>query len=119
MLRGIRGAITVAADTPQDIADATRELLSEISTRNQIDAADVAAATFSTTTDVRAAFPAATARAMGWKMVPMLCHHEIAVPNSLPRCIRVLVLWNTDKPQNEIQHVYLRAAVQLRPDLVM
>lgn len=80
--------------------------------------ADIAAATFSLTTDLCAAFPATTARAMGWTRVPMLCHHEVNVPNSLPRCIRVLVLWNTAKAQNEIEHVYLREAKQLRPDLI-
>ncbi len=117
MLRGIRGATTVEADTEQNIADATRELLLEIIARNQLDAADIAAATFSLTTDLCAAFPATTARELGWSSVPMLCHHEVPVPNSLPRCIRVLVLWNTDKAQHEIQHVYLREARQLRPDL--
>ena len=118
MLRGIRGATTVSADTPQEIAEATRELLVELLARNQINVADIAAATFSTTTDLCAAFPATAARGLGWSLVPMLCHHEIPVPNSLPRCIRVLLLWNTDKAQDEIQHVYLREAVKLRPDLV-
>ena len=55
---------------------------------------------------------------MGWGLVPMLCAREIPVPNSLPRVIRVLVHWNTEVPQNEITHVYLRDAVKLRPDLV-
>ena len=118
MLRGIRGATTVSADTPSAIAEATREMLMELLARNQIDVSDIAAATFSTTTDVCAAFPATTARALGWTLVPMLCHHEIPVPDSLPRCIRVLVLWNTEKAQDEIQHVYLREAKKLRPDLV-
>ncbi len=118
MVRGIRGATTVAANTAEQIADATRELLHEIITRNQLDVRDIAAATFSLTTDLNAAFPASEARALGWTRVPMLCHHEVNVPNSLSRCIRVLALWNTDKAQDEVQHVYLREAKQLRPDLV-
>ena len=117
MVRGVRGAVTVGADTPQEVAQATRELLEVIVARNGISPADIAAATFSVTDDVRSAFPAATARALGWTMVPMECYQEMSVPQALPRCIRVLILWNTDKPQNEIQHVYLREAVGLRPDL--
>jgi chorismate mutase len=117
MLRGIRGATTVERDSAQDIAGATRELLLAIVERNRIDTADIAAATFSLTTDLCAAFPAAAARGLGWTLVPMLCHHEVPVPGSLPRCIRVLVLWNTDLPQTDIRHVYLREAKQLRPDL--
>ncbi|MEP7199807.1 MAG: chorismate mutase [Chloroflexota bacterium] len=118
MLRGIRGATTVVADTADEIADATRALLEAIVARNELDVADIAAATFSTTGDVRAAFPAATARALGWTRVPMDCYQQMDVPHSLPRCIRVLVLWNTDKRQDEIQHVYLGEAKQLRPDLI-
>ena len=117
MLRGIRGAITVEHDTAQAIAEATRELLTELLARNEVALGDIAAATFSLTTDLRAAFPASTARALGWGLVPMLCHPEVPVPDSLPRCIRVLVLWNTDRSQADIQHVYLRDAKQLRPDL--
>jgi chorismate mutase len=42
---------------------------------------------------------------------------EIPVPDSLPLCIRVLIFWNTDKEQVAIHHVYLRDAINLRPDL--
>ncbi|MBI1800004.1 MAG: chorismate mutase [Chloroflexi bacterium] len=116
MLRGIRGAITVSADSEQEIAAATREMLTQIVARNHTATSDIAAATFSLTSDLCAAFPAAAARALGWTQVPMLCHQELPVPDSLPRCIRVLVLWNTDKAQDQIQHVYLRDATRLRPD---
>ena len=54
---------------------------------------------------------------MGWTAVPLMCAQEMAVPNSLDRCIRVLVLWNTDKRPEEIRHVYLGRARELRPDL--
>ena len=117
MMRGIRGATTVTVDSPAAIAAATVEMLEAITRLNAADTADIAAATFSTTPDLSSAFPAAAARAIGWTMVPMLCHHEIAVPDALPHCIRVLVLWNTGKRQEEIRHVYLRDAVKLRPDL--
>ena len=118
-IRGIRGATTVSADEPDQILQATRELLEEILSENQgMRPEDVASALFTVTDDLASTFPAQGARQMGWGLVPMLCAREIPVPGSLPRVIRVLVHWNTDLPQNEITHVYLRDAVKLRPDLV-
>ena len=118
-IRGIRGAITVSADEPDLILQATRELLEEILEENPgMKPEDIASAWFSVTDDLVSTFPAQAAREMGWGLVPMLCAREIPVPNSLPRVIRVLVHWNTDLPQHQITHVYLREAVKLRPDLV-
>ena len=118
-IRGIRGATTVTADEPDLILQATRELLEEILAENEgMLPEDVASALFTVTDDLASTFPAQGARQMGWGLVPMLCAREIPVPNSLPRVIRVLVHWNTEIPQNEITHVYLRDAVSLRPDLV-
>jgi chorismate mutase len=118
-IRGIRGAITVTADEPELILQATRELLEEILTENEgMQPEDVASAIFTVTDDLASTFPAQGARQMGWGLVPMLCAREIPVPDSLPRVIRVLVQWNTDLPQDRITHVYLRDAVKLRPDLV-
>ena len=118
-IRGIRGAITVSADEPDLILQATRELLEEILEENDgMQPEDVASAIFTVTDDLASTFPAQGARQMGWGLVPMLCAREIPVPNSLPRVIRVLVHWNTELSQNEITHVYLRDAVKLRPDLV-
>ena len=118
-IRGIRGATTVTADDPDLILQATRELLEEILAENEgMQPEDVASAIFTVTDDLASTFPAQGARQMGWGLVPMLCAREIPVPNSMPRVIRVLVHWNTEVPQNEITHVYLRDAVKLRPDLV-
>jgi chorismate mutase len=118
-IRGIRGAITVTADEPELILQATRELLEEILAENEgMQPEDVASAIFTVTDDLLSTFPAQAARQMGWDLVPMLCAREIPVPNSLPRVIRVLVHWNTALPQDRITHVYLRDAVKLRPDLV-
>ena len=118
-IRGIRGAITVTADEPELILQATRELLEEILAENEgMQPEDVASAIFTVTDDLTSTFPAQGARQMGWGLVPMLCAREIPVPNSLPRVIRVLVHWNTELPQDRITHVYLREAVKLRPDLV-
>ena len=118
-IRGIRGATTVTADEPDLILQATRELLEEILAENEgMRPEDVASAIFTVTDDLASTFPAQGARQMGWGLVPMMCAREIPVPGSLRRVIRVLVHWNTDMPQNQITHVYLREAVKLRPDLV-
>jgi chorismate mutase len=49
--------------------------------------------------------------------VPLLCASEIDVPGRLPRCVRVLIHVNTEKPAREISHTYLREAKALRPDM--
>jgi len=115
--RGVRGATTVQADDRDEILLATRQLLALMIRQNEIDTAEIASAQFTVTTDLTAEFPALAARQLGWYEVPLLCGYEITVEGSLPRCIRVLLLWNTDKPQSAIQHVYLHDAVKLRPDL--
>ncbi len=116
--RGIRGATTVTADEKEQVLSATQELLTSILEANpSLRTEDIASAVFTVTDDIGAAHPALAARQIGWDFVPMLCAREIPVPNSLPFCIRVMIHWNTELPQSAIQHVYLRDAVKLRPDL--
>ncbi len=115
--RGVRGATTVEENSREAILKATRQLLALVIRRNEIDPALVASAIFTVTKDLGAEFPALAARQLGWLEVPLLCGYEIEVPGSLGKCIRVLVHWNTDKLQNEIQHVYIHDATRLRPDL--
>jgi chorismate mutase len=91
-------------------------LLASLVKANGLDSSEVASAIFTVTPDLSAAFPARAARELGWQSVPLLDAQEIPVPGSLPLCIRVLLHWNTDKAQDEIRHVYLRGAAQLRPD---
>lgn len=117
-VRGIRGATSVDADQPELILDATRELLQDILTRNDITSfEEIVSAIFTTTTDLTSTFPAEAARSLGMNHVPLLCAREIPVPSSLPLCIRVLLHVNTDKSQLDIVHVYLREAKKLRPDV--
>ena len=117
--RGIRGATTIETDTKESVLPATRELLDAILASNpDLKTDDIASALFTVTGDIASAYPALAARQMGWDLVPMMCAREIPVKGSLPLCIRVLIHWNTNKQQSEIKHVYLRNAVQLRPDLV-
>ena len=116
--RGIRGAITVEANTREAILAATRELLAEMVRANDVRGADLASAYFTTTPDLNAEFPAVAARAdFGWHDVALMCGHEMAVPGSLAMCLRILLHVNTDRAQSEINHIYLRGAAVLRPDL--
>jgi chorismate mutase len=114
--RGIRGAITVPKNNKEAVGAATKELLQKMINVNDVDISDVACILFTTTSDLNAAFPAAAARELGWTQVPLLCGHEMNVPGSLPSCLRVLVLFNTDKKNEEIVHVYLGKAVTLRDE---
>ncbi len=117
-VRGVRGATTVESDESEPILQATRELLLAILRANPtLRPEDLAGAIFTTTNDLAAAYPAQAARQLGWAEVPLLCAQEIPVPAGLDRCIRVLLLWNTELAQKEVRHVYLGRAKQLRPDL--
>ena len=112
--RGIRGATTVETNTREEILSATRELLQKLVEANELVLDDVASAYFTTTADINAEFPAIAARQLGWSQVPLLCGHEMRVPDSLDHCIRVLLHVNTEKKASEIAHIYLKGAIGLR-----
>jgi chorismate mutase len=117
-VRGLRGATTVNENDKDEIHQATRELIEEIVRQNDIDVDDVASVVLTMTPDLTAAFPALAVRQIpGWQWVPLMCARELDVPGALPKSIRVLVHLNTDKAQDQLVHVYLGDAVQLRPDL--
>ena len=116
--RGIRGANSVKENTSQAIQAATEELLRALIEANDLKTEDVACAIFTTTPDLNAAFPAATAREkLGWVDVPLMCGHEMDVPNSPRKILRVMLLVNTDRPQSQVAHRYLNEARKLRPDM--
>jgi len=115
--RGVRGATIADANTSEEILQATRQLLALMIRQNGIEPEDVASAIFTTTPDLNAEFPALAARQLGWLDTALMCHHELDVPGSLRRCIRILLLWNTPKRADEIVHVYIKDAARLRPDL--
>ena len=116
--RGIRGATTVENNTREAILDATRELLAELIRANDVNKEDVASAYFTTTPGIDAEFPAVTARNdFGWTDIALMCGHEMNVPGSLQMCVRIMLHVNTDRTQAQINHVYLRGAAVLRPDL--
>jgi chorismate mutase len=114
--RGIRGATTADENTREAILAATRELLELLIAANDLRPEDIVSAIFSTTVDLNAEFPAVAARNLGWLDTALLCTHEMAVPGSLPRCIRVLIHWNTTSSAAEVRHVYIRGAQNLRPE---
>lgn len=112
----IRGAIDVPSDTADEVSKATIELVRAIGDRNRLQPSAIISAQFTVTPDVKSIFPAKAAREAGWSAVPMLCTLEIDVPGALPRCIRVMLHANLPAAQ-VVEHVYLRGAVSLRPDL--
>ena len=114
-VRGLRGATTADDNSSEAILEATRELLEAMVAANDVQTDDIAAVTFSTTSDLDAEFPAVAARVhMGWSDVAMMCAHEMNVPGGQERCIRVLILVNTDTSPQRLKRVYLRDAANLR-----
>lgn len=116
-IRGIRGATTVEDNTGEAILGATRELLARMASANNVEPDELAAVLFTCTADLNAAFPAEAARQLKWQSVPLMSAAEMAVPEGLPKCIRVLMLWNSARSQEQVVHVYLNRAESLRPDL--
>jgi chorismate mutase len=118
-IRGIRGATTVDQDEEGAVLAATKELLEDLIAANRIEPDDITSVFVTVTGDLTSTFPARAIRGMdGWKYVPLMCSQEIPVNNSLPRCIRLMIMAYTSLGQTEIKHSYLREAVKLRPDLV-
>jgi chorismate mutase len=113
--RGIRGATTVDHNERAEILAATAELLLLMMSKNGLHVEDIASVIFTVTEDLDAVFPALAARQIGWNEVALMCMRVIPVPDSLGKCIRVLLHVNTTRSASEIQHVYLREAVSLRP----
>ncbi|WP_421379232.1 chorismate mutase [Bacillus salacetis] len=119
MIRGVRGAITITSDCESDIISSTEILLREMINKNGIVPVQVASVFISATEDIQSSFPAKALRKWNeWKYVPVLSMHEMHVKDSLKKCIRIMIHWNTEKNQDEILHIYMREAKNLRPDLL-
>jgi chorismate mutase len=120
-VRGIRGATTAEVNTADAITEATEELLVELTRLNDLDKDEICFAYFTTTHDLTAEFPAYAARRLGWLEVPLLCGHDMDVqlpnPRGVPMCVRILLLYNTDKPQSAMRFAYLRGAKAIKADL--
>lgn len=116
-VRGIRGAITVKNDTPNEIIEETTLLLKEMIEKNNVKTDEICSIFFTVTQDLKSEFPAVAARKLGLTNTPLLCMTEIPVEKALKKVIRILIQFNTDLPQKNIQHIYLKDAIKLRPDL--
>ena len=120
-VRGIRGATTAVENTAEAITEATEDLLKELTRLNGLDKDEICFAYFTTTHDLTAEFPAYAARRLGWLEVPLLCGHDMDVqlpnPRGVAMCIRILLLYNTAKPQSAMQFAYLRGAQAIKKDL--
>jgi chorismate mutase len=117
MVRGLRGATTVDADTPAQVTERSQELVLRLMERNDLSEDDIVSVLFTATADVTSIFPATAVREIGFGDVPLLCAAEIAVPGAMPLCIRCLLHVHTTKTRDEIHHVYLHGAQGLRDDL--
>jgi len=115
-LRGLRGATTATANTSEAILEATEELIRALQDANGFAPNDVESAIFTSSPDLTAEYPARAARRLGWDNVPLLGASEVAVPNGVPRCVRLLLHLYTSRSPSELKHIYLRGAAQLRPD---
>lgn len=116
-VRALRGATTVDEDTPEQVSERVRDLVSEMIARNGVDHDDIISIVFTATEDVVSVFPAAAARAMGLGDVPLLCARELSVMGGTPRCVRVLMHLTTERSRADLRHVYLQGAQGLRDDL--
>ncbi len=117
MVRALRGATTLHADTPEQVAERTQELLQQMMDQNSLSVDDVISIFFTATHDIVSAFPATPARLNGFGEVPLMCAQEIPVVGATERCIRVMMHISTSLPRGELHHVYLHDAKGLRDDL--
>lgn len=119
MTRGIRGATTVSHNQEKEIITATKALLEEIVEKNNVNPESVSHVFISATEDIDACFPAKSMRELsGWTHVPVMCMKEMDVQAALNKCIRVMMVVQTENKQQDINHVFHNEAIKLRPDLI-
>lgn len=116
-VRAVRGATTVDVDERDHLLERTRELIDAVLLRNELSSSDLISILFTMTPDLHAAFPAEAARLGGITDVPLMCAQELDIQPSIPRCIRLMAHIQTEKTPQELRHVYLHDARQLRTDL--
>ncbi|MEY4714467.1 MAG: chorismate mutase [Actinomycetota bacterium] len=116
-VRALRGAIQLDSDERSHLLQSTAELVTKVMHANNLDAADLISIWFSATPDITSEFPALAARELGLGDVPLMCAVEMDVKGAMPRVIRLMMHANTNLTRGEIQHIYLRGAINLRRDL--
>jgi chorismate mutase len=116
-VRALRGATTVDVDEKDHLFERVIALLDALFERNAIRHDDLISVLFTATDDIHSAFPAGAARKFGLGDVPLICARELDVEGGTPRCIRVMIHLASDRPRDELHHVYLEGARGLRDDL--
>ena len=116
-LLALRGAITLDADTKDEVSEKTQRLVKEMLARNDVAHDDIVSIIFTATDDVTAQFPATAARALGLGDIPLLCARELQIDGGMPLCVRVLMHLYTERSRADLHHVYLEGARGLRDDL--
>ena len=117
-LQAVRGAITCDEDSAVEIDAKVSRLVKEMFARNDLSSEDVVSIIFTATPDLTAQYPATSARkALDLGDVPLLGAQEQAVPDGLPRCVRVLIHCYREGARSDVQHVFLDGAAALRQDL--
>jgi chorismate mutase len=116
-LLALRGAITLSANTRDEVDEKTQRLVKELLARNDVAHDDIVSIIFTATDDITAQFPATAARALGLGDVPLICAQELSIDGGMPLCVRVLVHFYSERSRSELHHVYLEGARGLRDDL--
>jgi len=115
--RGFRGATQLKADSAEEMRSAVGELVLEMIRINDLPLESIVSILFTATPDIHSSFPATSVRDLGFEQVPLICAQEMDVPGAIRLTVRVLIHANSDLKQSDVQHVYLRGASVLRPDL--
>jgi chorismate mutase len=116
-VRALRGATTADDDTRASVAGRVNELLQEMLVRNAVREGDVISVLFTATKDLISVFPATAARDLGFANVPLICAQELDIVGATPRALRIMMTLRSRKRPEELHHVYLHGAANLRDDL--
>lgn len=116
-VRALRGATTVDTDEPDHLSTRVQTLVNQMLERNGVSKDDLISVLFTATDDIHSMFPATAARAVGLGDIPLICARELDITGATPMCVRVLMHLATDRSRQELHHVYLEGARQLRDDL--
>ena len=116
-LRAIRGATQLEVDEREHLLERVTELVQRVLQSNQLTPDDLISIVFTATQDLNSEFPAYAARSMGIDDVPFLCAQEFDIVGAMPRAVRLLALVETVLPRDQVKHVYLHGARNLRTDL--
>ena len=116
-VHALRGATTLEVDEKEHLLERVEQLLDQMISRNDLAHDDLISILFTATPDIHSVFPAVAARNMGMGDVPLICAQELEIEGAMPRCVRIMMHVNTERPRGELRHVYLEDARSLRDDL--